>query len=379
MSKTEKKNIYTTMWPFFIVFITIMFFLLLLIINPHEKESNASEKLQNSNQIVRSIKFKKLQTIGEKYLVNPFDLYVDSKNNIFVADQSSEFPILGFSSNGTLKYRIGKRGRGPGEIEKLFYILGAHKKEIYILNLTQLKIQIFHYTGTLVSEFHIPFSLGGTLKRGSITIITGGNKNLISSLKLIKSNLKYEMIKQWDFPLDNLLDIKSFENCQKNPLLKQGKIVSDENNNVFLGFSFSSIILGISHEGDYIFSNALPYKVSFPNFSKYSEKYEYTSPPANLFPRITIDLAIDSLYLYRVYLGFRTDQIKNPMVLMKKDLSQGTVLDVYNKQTGDYLFSTMLPAPAKALWVNTDRVYILTTFPKIGVHIYKKPQEFYSL
>ena len=364
--------------PLIIVLLTIVFFGGLIVLAV-KKSSQATAETISSRQKIVSVQFKLLKKITSKYLNNPFDLFVDSSQNIFVADQSSNYPILALDYRGNLKNGIGKRGRGPGEMEKLYYILGAHQNTISILNLTQLKIQTFNYTGTILFEENIPFSLNGTIKNNVIHLIDGGNSHLISTFKLKKENSQYQLVKLWELPLKKFAQIESFLNISKNPLLKQGKIVSDANNTVFLAFSYSSLLLGISSHGEYLFHNWLPYNIKFPDFTKYGKQYQHTAPPVNEFPFVTIDLAVDSLYLYRVYIGFRTDKIKNPMALMKKDLGQGTILDVYNKSNGQYLFSTKLPIPAKALWVTTDKIYILTTYPEIGISIYEKPQEFYSL
>lgn len=81
------------------------------------------------------------------------NIYVDSFNNIFVADAQSN-SILIFDQNGELIQEFSNRGQGPGEYQTLAQMY-VENQSLYIVDSSQLKVSEFRIENDLGELTHI--------------------------------------------------------------------------------------------------------------------------------------------------------------------------------------------------------------------------------
>lgn len=136
------------------IFLSTFIFLSLLLCFPSDSESHQKWKgdVRGENKITiitnrgsgtygkdikDKIKFKEILTLGvdegPEYLMfgRHIMIDVDPNQNIFVLDIQNH-RLLKFDQNGQLKWKTGRKGQGPGEIESPFDIKATNEGEIVI-------------------------------------------------------------------------------------------------------------------------------------------------------------------------------------------------------------------------------------------------------
>lgn len=106
---------------------------------------------KNSKRLV--FEYKGMLEVDEEkgiFLASVSDIKTDSMGNIFVCDEKDHC-IKVFDTKGKFKYRIGKQGKGPGELLNPESIFIAHNK-IYISN-SNRRINVFDLNGTFIDNF----------------------------------------------------------------------------------------------------------------------------------------------------------------------------------------------------------------------------------
>jgi hypothetical protein len=99
-------------------------------------------------------------TIGDKIgfedgrLLFPYDIRVDSKDQIYVLD-AEDADIKIYDRNGVWLRNVGRKGQGPGEYMTISDFDVSHDGRIYILDTQQHRVLIFRPDGTFDSSFFV--------------------------------------------------------------------------------------------------------------------------------------------------------------------------------------------------------------------------------
>ncbi|RMG68346.1 MAG: 6-bladed beta-propeller [Calditrichaeota bacterium] len=327
------------------------------------------------NQQIGQLQFHLQQKIGVQELLDPKEILVTPGGDIYVIDQGSNFAITRFDSTGKFVQRFARWGRGPGEFQKIPVFAGYGRQKIFLFSIKDQKIGIYRTDGQFLADLPLPSSASAGARDTLLYLKPLMDLQVFLRAERIKNNSFHE---RWALTVAQALqDANELRPLAKNPLLKEGPICVDESGNVYLAFKFSSLLIGFSRQGKIIFKNTMPYQIEFPVYVKYpGEQATYSIPPANMYPYVSLDLKTDSKYLYRLYYGYRTDKFQgSPFKLIEKMDDGGTVLDVYDKKNGQYLFSTVLPVPAKRIAIQGDYIYLLSVAPEVAILKYRKPGE----
>jgi tripartite motif-containing protein 71 len=82
----------------------------------------------------------------------PWDVAVDSGNNVFVTDYGNN-RIQVFSTNGTFLRDWGTEGKGAGEFNHPAVIAFDNAENLYVTDSDNQRIQIFSKNGTYITGF----------------------------------------------------------------------------------------------------------------------------------------------------------------------------------------------------------------------------------
>jgi len=98
--------------------------------------------------------------VAEIGLTNIFDIEVDSEGNIYLLNRNTnDNLIFKFDKNGDFLTSFGKRGQGPGEIERPTYISINSKDEIITIgsrNIQRVLLLLFDKEGVLIKKIPMP-------------------------------------------------------------------------------------------------------------------------------------------------------------------------------------------------------------------------------
>ncbi len=123
----------------------------------------------------------------------------DSKGNIYLVDRnrSSEYFICRFDKEGKLIKNIGRKGQGPGEIQRIHIIKINSQDNILISDTGNMKILELDKEGTLIKETRVLHGL-----REVIPLENGNylaRRGTMEGMSLCLYNSSFEEIKKLDF------------------------------------------------------------------------------------------------------------------------------------------------------------------------------------
>ena len=129
-------------------------------LKPHKlKQGLSSFKLQEDFRIDTEDNF-----YAEIGLSEITSFALDSKGNIFLLNpRRSDFFIFKFDKSGNYVKCFGRKGQGPGEIQRAFFICVDADERIVTTDLAALKVVIFDNDGELCDEFSLPLQMSAVL------------------------------------------------------------------------------------------------------------------------------------------------------------------------------------------------------------------------
>ena len=89
---------------------------------------------------------------GPGQLTCPWDVAIDSKNNVYVTD-SGNYRIHVFTENGTFLRQIGRKGTGQGELNWPAMITIDNKDNIYVTENSNHRVSVFTRDGDYLTSF----------------------------------------------------------------------------------------------------------------------------------------------------------------------------------------------------------------------------------
>lgn len=127
---------------------------------------------------------------------------VDSEGNIyFFCSQRTENFLFKFDQKGAFVKSFGRKGQGPGEIQRVSYCLIDSKDKIVISDGANRKIIFFDSNGELIREITYDLNITDAvpLENGNLMVIRRiANSSQAISVKLVLGNADFEEIKELD-------------------------------------------------------------------------------------------------------------------------------------------------------------------------------------
>lgn len=326
----------------------------------HKKGNSLAEYLKVVDKI----------ELNPTFVKNPIKIIINS-NNIFISDFNVEESIKKFNLDGEFLGSFARQGQGPGEVSSVARFAGFYKDNIIISS---------------AGRAHL-FNFNDLTYKTTLTVknVYAYRPQIFNNMMLVKSNNKTAFVVS--YTIDNNLngiqndvlyfglfnEVEELLGCEENPLYKQGPVYNDNNERIFFSFKFTSLIIGFNQTGEVIFKTLKPYDTPFPPIYK-RDGATFTSAPINKHPEINIALAGDDKYIYSLYSGTILKKQKD-IVFKRHELGQGEIIDIYDKQTSQYLGSHKLPYPARDMVATEKWLYILSVDPEVCIYKLKKPFE----
>ncbi|MFC1514092.1 6-bladed beta-propeller [candidate division KSB1 bacterium] len=212
------------------------------IIDNERHVHNISPKWENDSKI--ELEFVRqtgdLETVDPNLILhNPRDVALDKNGNFYICDTGNH-RIQKFDKTGKYVCTIGRRGKGPNELEYPYYIYVSDQDELFI-TLSDWKItKVFDLNGNYLRTLR-------DLKEYTILLDNGQFARLIAFDIQNNEAQVMDYLKNYkDYPLFNVYDEnnnktgqfgKGMEPSAKNPSWKLDHfLTADNNNNYYIGW-----------------------------------------------------------------------------------------------------------------------------------------------
>ena len=313
-----------------------------------------------------------------KNLNYPVSLYINN-DKIFIFDmKAKDKPILVFDTTGHYLTSFGKWGKGPGELSSQgSFIVGFLYSNIVVLGQTERKL-VFYNLNTFdfereinIAEYGLPLNIA--FYKNKMFLIKGNFDPWFIEVFEINNDLNIKKLKsnnRWGY-YDKIPELNV---ATKNYLLKQGKIIIDNEGNLFYSFEKSSMVIGFTKSGQILFKTLQPSNIELPDYISETPG-RLMSPPINYYPETNIAIGVDKKYLYTVFSGFKLGKVISKRLLKDLPLGQGKILNVFDKINGNYKFSIKLPFLIERIFLTDNALYVLSLSPEIALVKFFKPEE----
>lgn len=365
-----------------LVIISLCFFvgtMLTTVLTSSFKNENSQEFLralyengQKIDPLYKEVEFDMVWSSSHEALVNPYESIVN-KSEIYIKDYRGIRPIAVFDTKGAFLRYLSNWGRGAGEINLGYRILGSFNGELLVFDdQTKRLLSLDSRSGDSLFEktynLHDPILVGSRIVERAKVPFPGFAYGAV-----IEENLE---ISTNTTLYGNYEELPELQAAEKNHLLKQGPWAADSSGNVFFAFHDSSLILGFSSEGKIIFKTALPYQNSeLPDFITHRASPEPLSAPnRDEYPKQYISLTVDDNFIYGLYSGFQIRSRQD--ILLADKLIEGNLLNIFDKKTSQYLFTIRLEDSFRDITVTEDAIYAITINPKVMLIKFHKPEIF---
>lgn len=309
-----------------------------------------------------------------EHLINPENFYVLSEDIILFNDPGNrEYPLylIDIHSGNVLNEIRG--GRGPGELGGMYKTvtftengeIGVFDRELFRMNMYDEELNFIR--DIRLRSFNKNIMQAGFLS-SNVFFIVPSSDNFI------------EYYGMEEYPPDasnNLLSIKhessDFFLPLQNFLLKQDFHFSQDDNELYTAFEYSSLLLKLNKEG-IVFDRIEPDFHLFPD-EKPESGGVYSLPDVADYPVCALDLDVDDKYVYVLYSGEKLSanffsEIFNPDKEIEK-IVHSDKINVYDKKTGKYTGSYRIPVQAKSFKITEKHLYALSTLENGHPTLYK--------
>lgn len=335
--------------------------LAVLVVSASESHTNSQDELILVN------------SFGHNTLVSPQRGFVYNNGTIYVYDSQGEFPLYRIDVQTGSISGFGTFGNDEGQVSKEGNkTLSLSDNYLFLYDNQTRKIHRYSFNGDTKEVIDITLPISGNLYMVTDStfifypLVVPDNDNyggLIVGGSITHDRDIILDLPHFPYYMDN--DIAKLE---KNILLKyfSNLCMSTSRSNFYVGFLFTSLILGGNIEGDLLFSTYEPDGIFIPEIEvTYNQdggiKVDFSDHILDNPPR-TIALSADSDYLYVLYSGEKISrwQLIRAVLGGRIRLAEGRTLYIYHKETGRFLHSLELPVWAEDILVYENFVFLLT-------------------
>jgi len=141
---------------------------------------------------------------GEPLFIDISSVRVDNEENIYVLD-SKACQIKVFDKNGKYLRKIGRKGRGPGEMQFPTVLDIVYGKEIMICDLPNNRISFYSLQGELLKEV----SKGKYFRL--LAPLPDSNKNFVGSMRIQIADKRIDELRKFDSNFKPIFTIEKIE------------------------------------------------------------------------------------------------------------------------------------------------------------------------
>ena len=161
-------------------------------------------------------------------------------------------------------------------------------------------------------------------------------------------------------PIQSVALPDEFSHVRNAFQLQYGHIVSDSER-AYIGFDFSSYIVGVDEDGIQFLTNS-------PKNDPMPPQEEPRLPDLAEYPRTTLSMDVDSEHLFVLYSGKQTSreevmsyQSDDKLGALSEKLNRSDTILLYDKHDGSHVDTWNIPVQADDIAVTEDYLYILST------------------
>lgn len=282
-------------------------------------------------RVWRKPAFEKIAVLNSTSLKDPAHIRAENSVNIFVLDWS-DLRVKEFSPDGKLLRAFGEEA-APGALANPTDFALDSRGNLWVCDIKQERIEVFNADGTkrTIKPQNTPYRVAAA-GDVMITMVTPDYRTLFETVDLSGKRLT---------AFGELL-----EDQTSKGLVLDGDIVSDAENHGFIyGGTYLGIIGAYDARGKQRFLVQTIDNVPQPVLLNIDGRMRKVKPNT---ARAVLSLSVLNNELY-VLSGVHPDGTPGQV---------GKVIDVYNKQNGNYLYSWELPADAHEAIVTSNYVYI---------------------
>ena len=274
----------------------------------------------------------------------PYDVRTDSRGHVYVLDIANH-RVLKFDSSGSLLRQWGRRGKGPGEFQMPARLFLDKDGGVIISDWSSGRISFFTPEGQFLRTVKLPGMTQG------VGVFSNGN--LVVSVLFPQEPFLRE------YNPDGKLLREFGRHLTPSHLYNQGRLVVDNNDDIYYWYDFLSAILVYSREGKLLRTIDGPVVVKAPDAA-------YKNP--NLTARTddeiwgTLDVSIDPRYVYVLFSGKR---MSLKALVTGPTPDQSDIVHVFQKVDGRYLYSYRLPVVAKHFDVKFPYIHCVVHHPDV--------------
>lgn len=347
---------------FFFILFAIVFFIVLVIRTEFPSLSQSilrkNQPAKENGKIVeggtkwKSAKFETVFALTEELEAGlPQMIRTDRNGHLYVLDYANH-QVLKFDSSGRFLLKWGRRGKGPGEFHVPARLFVDRADRIVVVDWSSGRVSYFSAEGHFE---HIVRLRGMTPNVGFLS-----NENVVAFSLFPQEPLWYE------YDRAGTVRNKFGRHLTASHLVNQGRLEVDENDHLFYSYDYLSAIVVYDRGGTLLLTIDGPTSISPPKEALTNPNYQLTGYE----PFGSLDLSIDGNYLYVLFSGLAPLQAR----MRGQEPVESDIIHVYNKSSGEYLYSYRLPVLAKYIHVRIPYVYCVTHNPVVSVIKYRVVQ-----
>lgn len=262
-------------------------------------------------------------------------MHVNKKGDIYIYDNSDR-TIKMFNAKGKFIRSFGKeKGAGPGEVRNPIGFDIDEQDNVWVADPSNSRVTIFQNDGTFLK--HIPLDIIpyriSVFQDGTFFYII--NQGTTPDGKFTKFSKKGEIIEQFG---SNIID----DQINKNIVLS-GEITADNSGSVFYKPDYAGILIGFSKNGRELFRNKTVIPTPFPEVRFDTRGGSWVDRNAN---RVSRSIFILNNEKIAIFSQAASQEVKQ-------------AIDLYNKDTGEYLYSIKLPVKSYQIYLRDSTLYTL--------------------
>jgi len=312
------------------------------------------ERIETSNLIIKDSAYKELGVMNIEKVFNPYFLFVDYPLH-FIFDLSN-FKMFMFDANGKFMRSFFSSGRSPHEIMMGKFTKKPVNRYLSYADRQNLRISVinpYQYPDTVITV-KLDFIPDAAIRiNDSLYVVRSTDTD--SALCIVSS--KGKILKQFCSFSNFNLDKKAVQKSPMIAVIYQGGLCCGDSS-VLIYNTYGSRMLLYSFTGHLKASYDLPKHIKIPEGVAISKGKSTSYSLSGDEPIVNLDVTMNESYVFALYSGV----IPNKLSSFKDMVAavNGNIINVFQRNTGKYLFSFQLPCFASSIDVDGDCLFAVT-------------------